>query len=257
MKSRYLPLFAALAWAGWTAAATQSQPPAGKEPAPAKAVQQKKEYVGSEACAGCHDEIHTNFKKNAHILLETAKGRGWEGKACESCHGPGSVHAESTSAEDILTPKNMSPAAIDQMRLACHRNQETQVGRIQSGHARNSVPCTSCHNVHKTGEESSARQFRRPAGVNRNCQGCHMDVWASFQKPHRHPLPEGAMSCTELPQPARQLPEPEHAAGQRAAAWLLPVPFGQARAVRLRARARAQRALHHLPRARTVRPTRA
>lgn len=23
-----------------------------------------------------------------------------------------------------------------------------------------------------------------------------MDVWASFQKPHRHPLPEGAMSCT-------------------------------------------------------------
>lgn len=193
MTFRYVPLIGAIAMAGWLAATPGAQEPANKAQAPAAA---KKEYVGSETCAGCHDEIRSNFTKNAHAILETNKRRGWEGKACESCHGPGSVHAESTSADDILSPKNMTPAAVDQMCLACHKNQQTQVGRIQSGHARNSVACTSCHNVHKTGEEASARQFRRASGVNQNCRQCHMDVWASFQKPHRHPLPEGAMSCT-------------------------------------------------------------
>lgn len=196
MRFRYVPLIAAIAWAGWLAAAPGGQEPARKAQAPAAASAAKKEYIGSDTCAGCHDEIHTNLKKNAHTILETNKRRGWEGKACESCHGPGSVHAESTSADDILSPKNMTPAAIDQMCLACHKNQQTHVGRIQSGHARNSVACTSCHNVHKTGEQASARQFQRASGVNQNCRQCHMDVWASFQKPHRHPLPEGAMSCT-------------------------------------------------------------
>ncbi len=32
--------------------------------------------------------------------------------------------------------------------LGCHRNQPTQVGRIQSGHARNQVSCVTCHKVH-------------------------------------------------------------------------------------------------------------
>ena len=95
MKIRYLPLIAAFAWAAWPVAARQGREPAKKEQAPAAAATQaKKEYVGSDTCAGCHDEIHTNFKKNAHIILETTRSRGWEGKACESCHGPGSVHAE-------------------------------------------------------------------------------------------------------------------------------------------------------------------
>lgn len=197
MRFRYVPLIAAIAWAGWLAAAPGGQEPAKKDQASAPAsAPAKKEYVGSDTCAGCHDEIHTSFRKNAHIILETNKRRGWAGKACESCHGPGSVHSETAAAEDILSPKNMTPAAIDQMCLSCHKNQQTQVGRIQSGHARNSVACTSCHNVHKTGEEASARRFRTAAGVNQNCRQCHMDVWASFQKPHRHPLPEGAMSCT-------------------------------------------------------------
>ncbi len=163
---------------------------------PAAEPPKKKELVGSESCAGCHEEIHTGFKKNAHVVLETNKKRGWDGKACESCHGPGSVHAETNEAKDILSPKLMSPAAVDAMCLNCHKNQVTQVGRLQSGHARNAVACTGCHTVHKTGEESSAVQFRTAAGINKNCAGCHVNSMASFNKPHRHPLPEGAMACT-------------------------------------------------------------
>lgn len=197
MRLRLLPLSAALILAAWTAGARQEQKPqekaAEKKSAePAK----KKEYVGSETCAGCHDEISTNFKKNPHSSLETNKKRGWETKACESCHGPGSVHAETNAADDIRSPKNMKAAAIDEMCLSCHKNQSTHVGRLQSSHARNSVACTSCHNMHKQGAESTSEQYRKASGINKACASCHMDVWASFQKPHRHKLPEGAMSCT-------------------------------------------------------------
>ena len=52
-------------------------------------------YVGSQTCQACHEDIFNAFQKSPHSVVETDKKRGWEGKACESCHGPGSKHAES------------------------------------------------------------------------------------------------------------------------------------------------------------------
>jgi DmsE family decaheme c-type cytochrome len=72
------------------------------------------------------------------------------------------------------------------------------VGRIQSGHARNQVSCVSCHAVHKSPEELRPR---RRAAINAECANCHTAVWASFQRPHKHKLPEGAMSCIDCHNP--------------------------------------------------------
>jgi DmsE family decaheme c-type cytochrome len=177
-------------------AAPAKQDKQEKKEAPAKA-----EYIGSETCAGCHDEINTSFAKNPHHLLEKSKSRGWEGKACEACHGPGSKHAETNAAEDILNPAKMAPQKVDALCLACHKNQPTQVGRLQSGHARNSVACTACHNTHKTGVESSEYILKTNAGVNKTCAACHTAVWAQFQRPHRHKVPEGGMACTACHNP--------------------------------------------------------
>ncbi len=58
-------------------------------------------YVGSTTCQMCHEDIFNAFQKNPHAVVETDKKRGWETKACESCHGPGSKHADSASAADI------------------------------------------------------------------------------------------------------------------------------------------------------------
>ncbi len=197
MRFRLLLWTAVFALAAPAAAGPQDKPQgkAAEQKGPEAA--KKKEYVGSETCAGCHDEIYSNFtKKNPHAILETNKKRGWETKACEACHGPGSVHAETNSADDIRSPKNMKAAAIDEMCLSCHKNQPTHVGRLQSSHARNNVACTQCHNVHATGAESTQAQYRQAAGINKKCASCHSDVWASFQKPYRHKLNEGAMACT-------------------------------------------------------------
>ena len=42
---------------------------------------------------------------------------------------------------------------------------------------------------------------RRFADVNTLCARCHADVWAAFQRPFRHRLPEGAMSCVDCHNP--------------------------------------------------------
>lgn len=189
-RAVWLPPLLFLAWAvmpGAVFAQDESQFPTG--------------YVGTESCAMCHEDVVENFKKNRHFRLETNEKRGWKDRSCESCHGPGAKHSESAAAEDIRNPLKLKAVDADQACLSCHRNQPTQIGRLQNGHARSQTPCTSCHNVHKTGAESTAVIQRTAAGVNQQCASCHTDVWASFQKPHRHRLNEGVMKCTDCHNP--------------------------------------------------------
>ena len=56
-----------------------------------------------------------------------------------------------------------------------------------------------CHSVHKHGPEGLVT--RRPAELNALCAQCHQSVWASFQKPYKHPVAQGAMSCVDCHNP--------------------------------------------------------
>ena len=168
-------------------------------PTPQAADNKPAQYVGSDTCQGCHEDIFNAFQKSPHHSVETDKKRGFETKACEACHGPGSKHADSVSAADIRNPARLSPAEADKTCLTCHFNQPTHVGRINSSHARNEVACVSCHSIHKNGPNGLVA--RKAADINRQCAGCHNDVWASFQRQYRHKLPEGAMSCVDCHNP--------------------------------------------------------
>lgn len=182
---------AAFAWgAAQEKAAAPATPPAENKPA---------EFVGSSTCQTCHEDIFNAFQKNPHQSVETNKKRGWETKACESCHGPGSKHAESASATDISNPAKLKVAEADRGCLKCHSNQPTHIGRIQSGHARNQVSCVQCHSIHKNGPGGLVA--RKPAAINAQCASCHTSQWASFQRPYKHRLPEGAMSCADCHNP--------------------------------------------------------
>jgi DmsE family decaheme c-type cytochrome len=156
-------------------------------------------YVGIEVCQGCHEDTFNAFQHNPHIAVQTYGGHEWNGKACEACHGPGSKHAESMSATDITNPKKALASQTDRICLGCHLNQSTNVGRIHSSHAKNQVGCTTCHTIHKTGPDELV--VKRVVAVNELCTNCHVDVWASFQRPYRHRLPEGAMSCIDCHNP--------------------------------------------------------
>jgi DmsE family decaheme c-type cytochrome len=154
-------------------------------------------YVGSEICNVCHEDIYNGIAKSAHHAVDTDAKRGWQGRACESCHGPGQKHAESGDASLIRNPANLTAAATDQICLTCHLNQPTQVGRLESSHARNQVACTACHKVH----ESQRLVVRKAEATNKLCASCHLNQWAQFQRPFHHKLPEGDMSCVDCHNP--------------------------------------------------------
>lgn len=140
----------------------QDKPGALAPPLPQQAPADNKpaEYAGSTTCQGCHEDIFNAFQKNPHQVVETDKKRGFENNACESCHGPGSKHAESMNAADIRQPAKLKPAAADQLCLKCHLNQPTHVGRISGSHAKNQVACVACHSASSATSRSPAP--RRP-----------------------------------------------------------------------------------------------
>ncbi len=157
-------------------------------------------YVGSEACGVCHEDTAKAFAKTPHHLVDGKNPKkGWDGKACESCHGPGAKHAESASAADIRNPGKLSAAAIDKLCLTCHLNEPTHAGRLQSSHAKDLVSCTTCHKIHGTSADTLV--VRKPEAINRQCEGCHLTVASQFQKPFHHKVPEGAMSCVDCHNP--------------------------------------------------------
>jgi len=155
--------------------------------------------AGSEACQACHEDISNAFAKNPHHVVEADSRRGWKGQACESCHGPAQKHAEWASAEDIRNPAKLTTGAADKICLSCHLNQPTHVGRLQSSHAKDQVSCTTCHKIHANGPFGLVA--RKTAAVNAQCATCHTSVWSQFQKPFKHRLPEGAMSCVDCHNP--------------------------------------------------------
>lgn len=156
-------------------------------------------YVGSEACQTCHEDIYNAFRESPHYIVETDKRRKFEGRSCESCHGPAQKHTESISTEDIRNPAKLAAAAADKVCLGCHLNQPTHVGRLESSHAKNQTSCTACHKVHANGPE--ALVARKVSTINEQCAGCHLGVWAKFQQPFHHRLPEGGMSCVDCHNP--------------------------------------------------------
>jgi DmsE family decaheme c-type cytochrome len=155
--------------------------------------------AGSEACQACHEDISNAFAKNPHHVVEADSRRGWKGQACESCHGSAQKHTESASAEDIRNPAKLTAVAADKICLSCHLNQPTHVGRLQSSHAKDQVSCTTCHKIHANGPFGLVA--RKAMAVNEQCAKCHTSVWSQFQKPFKHRLPEGAMSCVDCHNP--------------------------------------------------------
>jgi len=156
-------------------------------------------YVGSETCQPCHEDIYNAFQKSPHKLVDTQKRRGWEARACESCHGPGGQHAQTAEKADIINPTRLPAAKADRDCLKCHLNQPTHIGRIESSHARNEVSCVTCHAVHRNGPNGLVN--RKMAAINEQCASCHTYIWAQFQRPYKHRLPEGAMSCVDCHNP--------------------------------------------------------
>jgi len=152
------------------------------------------DFVGSETCTTCHEDISKNFDSNPHARL--ALQHGGKGVTCEGCHGAGRAHAESGGdATKIFSFKSANSKQVDEKCLSCHAAAHPNFLRTSHGEA--GVSCTDCHSTHKADNEKSMLK----APETQLCFSCHGDVKPAFSQAFHHKVNEGAMSCSDCHNP--------------------------------------------------------
>lgn len=160
------------------------------------------DYIGSDSCLACHS-AQENFKHSLHAnKMAKVKGIAFD-KSCETCHGPGSLHAEAAGDAShpgfamIRTFKKMEAKAVDASCLACH--QDSRRIHWQGGeHASRGVSCLDCHSVH---DPKSAGGLLVKTSETNTCFQCHKDIKAEVHRNSHMPILEGKMTCADCHNP--------------------------------------------------------
>jgi DmsE family decaheme c-type cytochrome len=152
------------------------------------------QYVGSEMCATCHEDVAKGFANNPHTRMALIHGS--TGVTCENCHGPGKAHVDGGGdTSKIFNPAKAAPKEVDAKCLTCHAGAHPDFDR--SPHAKANLSCISCHDIHKPKEEESLLKASQPA----LCYQCHADQKAQFNMPIHHKVNEGVVKCSDCHDP--------------------------------------------------------
>ncbi len=157
---------------------------------------------GDAACTRCHNE-GSEFPVLA--IGKTPHGTGADARTptCTSCHGVSETHvrkprdAIERPRPDILFGRG-SPTAShsqDAACLSCHEGGKRMHWSL-SMHAGRDTTCTSCHQVHA--QHDPVRDKTTQAAV---CLNCHKEQRAQISRPHRHPILEGKVACSDCHNP--------------------------------------------------------
>ena len=148
------------------------------------------DFVGSDTCASCHEEVTKKFASNPHTKMSMMHGNA-SGVTCENCHGAGSEHvAGGGDVTKIFNPAKHSTKEVDEKCQSCHTNAHPNFER--SPHSKAGVGCISCHSVHGSKEETLLK-----ASQPTLCYQCHADQKAQFNMPIHHRVNEGLVKCTD------------------------------------------------------------
>lgn len=170
----------------------------------AQAIPPEAKYVGEKACIKCHDTEAKHFGHTVHAKTFRQNPKNeLEGRVCEACHGPGSLHAQRGNEKnrDYLvgftrewgTPVEQQNAVC----LTCHKGGQ-RLHWAGSIHDDSKLACSDCHN---TMARFSTSGLLRSPSISETCQTCHGQQRAEFRKRSHMPVPEGKMSCTDCHSP--------------------------------------------------------
>jgi DmsE family decaheme c-type cytochrome len=148
------------------------------------------EYVGSDTCITCHEDVYKkHFENTPHYKTALDEGHG-----CESCHGPGSAHVEGGGdTSKIVSFSHLSKEEASNRCLNCHGDSHEHRNFSGSMHSTNDVGCLDCHSVHEAKEPEHLLVRSQPA----LCYGCHLSAKAEFARPYRHRVNEGLVQCAD------------------------------------------------------------
>ncbi len=191
------------------ATALAAQAP-GNKPAnnPAKAAASS-DFVGSDTCVTCHEEVGKKFADNPHTKM--VQMHGSTGLTCENCHGAGKAHVDGGGDDTkIFNPAKASAKDINAKCSTCHAGTHPNFDR--SPHAKAGLSCISCHSVHQSkplqaslhllGTNANAhtddqKDYMLKASQPALCYGCHSEQKAQFNMPIHHKVNEGLVQCTD------------------------------------------------------------
>lgn len=162
------------------------------------------DYAGSERCLECHDIEYESYRKSIHYQVETG---GWEGKGCESCHGPGAEHVRADGDSPMLFGSSQIHTVEQKLDacLSCHAENSTSFEFRSADHVKGTIECSTCHKPHEAarydkllaqlpGARADALDFR--AGQEA-CLQCHQEMRTSSNLPDRHRINEGMVQCAD------------------------------------------------------------
>ncbi|MFH1320143.1 MAG: hypothetical protein ABII90_05745 [Bacteroidota bacterium] len=93
-------------------------------------------YVGVSTCNNCHDDIVSGKQDDLHEALD-----------CETCHGPGYIHAGSPEAGQLEIPEERESCG------RCHSfnpaRPKKYITQVDLSEHNVDKKCIQCHNPHK------------------------------------------------------------------------------------------------------------
>lgn len=144
-------------------------------------------YVGEETCIGCHENkkggsgLHTKA-----IDPNTPAGS----KGCESCHGPGSKHADDPEKVKPMQFNKVSAVEASAACTGCHSNSDHAFWANSKHEARN-VSCVSCHSIHSPKGEKQLKEETQ----TKLCASCHQNIVNKINRFNHMPVREDKMAC--------------------------------------------------------------
>jgi DmsE family decaheme c-type cytochrome len=154
-------------------------------------------YVGDDSCLGCHEEQRAGYERSPHHWASDPRTPAAE-QGCETCHGPGSKHADDPDHVNIINDFTvMKPDAINAVCTTCH-NRGDHALWDGSQHERRGVTCTNCHSLHSPKSDTGFLKAKTEPEV---CAACHRDKAAKVERAVHMPLGEGKMACSSCHDP--------------------------------------------------------
>jgi DmsE family decaheme c-type cytochrome len=150
---------------------------------------------GPEVCANCHADQVRSYQATKHSTKTDARTPASAG-ACSTCHGDATAHVKAGGGRGvggIRNPASKTMAASEKNAtcLTCHQSDPNRIHWQASVHAGRDVACTSCHKLHS--RDDVRDKLTQPSV----CFTCHKEQRVQINKPSRHPILEGKVSCAD------------------------------------------------------------
>ena len=145
----------------------------------------------SEKCLACHEDQANSMRRSVHSVAADART-----PTCVSCHGPADKHAEDPSETKppnlFRGEKALGAEETSAVCLTCHVKNKQMLLWAGSTHPQSGVSCIGCHKLHVEKDRVFAKTSQPTV-----CYACHKEQRVMVDRPSRHPIREGKMTCSD------------------------------------------------------------